>query len=113
MSRTPTRTQFSGFTFGGVRLDGTGVRAAVLMADLIFPNVGCLVQEKLGIRGCPAFSIEAACSGFLYSLIVADQFVRSGQAKRGARAGPAMGRGRASRSTMSISRALSSGGGGS
>jgi 3-oxoacyl-[acyl-carrier-protein] synthase-3 len=50
--------------------------------DLIFPNVACLLQEKLGIRGCPAFSIEAACSGFLYSLIVADQFVRSGQAKR-------------------------------
>jgi 3-oxoacyl-[acyl-carrier-protein] synthase-3 len=40
-----------------------------------------LLQEKLGIRGSPAFSIEAACSGFLYSLIVADQFVRSGQAK--------------------------------
>jgi 3-oxoacyl-[acyl-carrier-protein] synthase-3 len=50
--------------------------------DLIFPNVACLVQEKLGIRGCPAFSIEAACSGFVYALIVADQFVRSGQAKR-------------------------------
>ena len=50
--------------------------------DLIFPNVACLLQEKLGIRGCPAFSIEAACSGFLYSLIVADQFVRSGQVKR-------------------------------
>jgi 3-oxoacyl-[acyl-carrier-protein] synthase-3 len=49
--------------------------------DLIFPNVACLLQEKLGIRGSPAFSIEAACSGFLYSLIVADQFVRSGQAK--------------------------------
>jgi 3-oxoacyl-[acyl-carrier-protein] synthase III len=50
--------------------------------DLIFPNVACLLQEKLGIRGCPAFSLEAACSGFIYSLIVADQFVRSGQAKR-------------------------------
>jgi 3-oxoacyl-[acyl-carrier-protein] synthase-3 len=50
--------------------------------DLIFPNVACLLQEKLGIRGSPAFSIEAACSGFLYSLIVADQFVRSGQSKR-------------------------------
>jgi len=36
--------------------------------DLIFPNVGCLVQEKLGISGAPAFSIEAACSGFLYAL---------------------------------------------
>ncbi len=50
--------------------------------DLIFPNVACLLQEKLGIRGCPAFSIEAACTGFLYSLVVADQFVRNGQAKR-------------------------------
>ena len=50
--------------------------------DLIFPNVGCLVQEKLGIRSCPAFSLEAACSGFLYALVVADQFIRLAQAKR-------------------------------
>jgi 3-oxoacyl-[acyl-carrier-protein] synthase-3 len=50
--------------------------------DLIFPNVGCILQDKLGIRGTPAFSIEAACSGFVYSLAVADQFVRSGQARR-------------------------------
>src|SRR5688572_25561293 len=34
--------------------------------DLIFPNVACLVQEKLGVRSCPAFSLEAACSGFIY-----------------------------------------------
>jgi 3-oxoacyl-[acyl-carrier-protein] synthase-3 len=50
--------------------------------DLVFPNVACLLQEKLGIRGGPAFSIEAACSGFLYALTTADQFVRGGQAKR-------------------------------
>ena len=50
--------------------------------DLIFPNVACLVQEKLGIKSCPAFSVEAACSGFLYGLVVADQFVRLGQARR-------------------------------
>jgi 3-oxoacyl-[acyl-carrier-protein] synthase-3 len=50
--------------------------------DLIFPNVACLLQEKLGIRRGPAFSIEAACTGFLYSLVVADQFVRSGEARR-------------------------------
>ncbi|HEX6998489.1 MAG TPA: beta-ketoacyl-ACP synthase III [Gammaproteobacteria bacterium] len=49
--------------------------------DLIFPNVACLLQEKLGIRGGAAFSVEAACSGFLYALSVADQFVRSGQAR--------------------------------
>jgi 3-oxoacyl-[acyl-carrier-protein] synthase III len=50
--------------------------------DLIFPNVACLVQEKLGIKSCPAFSLEAACSGFIYALVVADQFIRSGGAKR-------------------------------
>jgi 3-oxoacyl-[acyl-carrier-protein] synthase III len=50
--------------------------------DLIFPNVACLVQEKLGIKSCPAFSLEAACSGFLYGLVVADQFIRLGSARR-------------------------------
>jgi 3-oxoacyl-[acyl-carrier-protein] synthase-3 len=49
--------------------------------DLVFPNVGCLVQRRLGIRGCPAFSVEAACSGFIYALSVADRFVASGSAK--------------------------------
>jgi 3-oxoacyl-[acyl-carrier-protein] synthase-3 len=50
--------------------------------DLVFPNVGCLVQERLGISGGPAFSVEAACSGFIYALTVADQFLRCGQASR-------------------------------
>ena len=50
--------------------------------ELIFPNVACLVQDKLGIKACPAFSVEAACSGFLYGLVVADQFLRLGQARR-------------------------------
>jgi 3-oxoacyl-[acyl-carrier-protein] synthase-3 len=50
--------------------------------DLIFPNVACLVQEKLKIKSGPAFSLEAACSGFIYALVVADQFIRLGQVKR-------------------------------
>jgi 3-oxoacyl-[acyl-carrier-protein] synthase-3 len=50
--------------------------------DLVFPNVGCLVQERLGIPACPAFSLEAACSGFIYALTVADQFIRCGQVER-------------------------------
>lgn len=50
--------------------------------DLIFPNVGCLLQERLGIRGGPAFSLEAACSGFIYSLSVADSMIKTGQARR-------------------------------
>ena len=49
--------------------------------DLVFPNVGTLLQQRLGIHGCPAFSVEAACAGFLYVLSVADKFVRLGDAK--------------------------------
>jgi len=47
--------------------------------DVVFPNVGCLLQERLGVRGCPAFSVEAACSGFIYALSIADRFIVSGQ----------------------------------
>lgn len=50
--------------------------------DVVFPNVGCLLQERLGIRGCAAFSVEAACSGFIYGLSIADRFVATGQAQR-------------------------------
>jgi 3-oxoacyl-[acyl-carrier-protein] synthase III len=47
--------------------------------DYIFPNCGVLLQQRLGCRpGGPAFSVEAACSGFLYALGVADKFVRTG-----------------------------------
>jgi 3-oxoacyl-[acyl-carrier-protein] synthase III len=49
--------------------------------DFVFPNVGCLLQERLGIGACPAFSVEAACSGFIYALSIADRFVASGSAK--------------------------------
>jgi 3-oxoacyl-[acyl-carrier-protein] synthase-3 len=49
--------------------------------DQVFPNVGCLLQERLGIHGCPAFSLEAACTGFIYALAVADKFVRTGAAR--------------------------------
>ncbi|HEY0749207.1 MAG TPA: beta-ketoacyl-ACP synthase III [Steroidobacteraceae bacterium] len=49
--------------------------------DLVFPNVGTLLQDRLGIHGCPAFSMEAACTGFVYALSVADKFVRLGESK--------------------------------
>ena len=48
--------------------------------DRIFPNTGVLVQEKLGIHGCAAFSVEAACTGFIYALSIADKYVRAGDA---------------------------------
>src|SRR5271156_4956557 len=50
--------------------------------DLVFPNAGALLQARLGNRGAPAFSLEAACSGFIYALAVADKFVRTGAARR-------------------------------
>jgi 3-oxoacyl-[acyl-carrier-protein] synthase-3 len=50
--------------------------------DLVFPNCGALLQARLGCRGAPAFSLEAACSGFIYALSVADKFVRTGEVKR-------------------------------
>jgi 3-oxoacyl-[acyl-carrier-protein] synthase-3 len=49
--------------------------------DLIFPSTACLLQHKLGAAGCPAFDVNAACSGFVYALTVGDKFIRSGAAK--------------------------------
>ncbi len=50
--------------------------------DVIFPSTACLLQHRLGIAGCGAFDVNAACSGFIYALSVADQFIRNGQARR-------------------------------
>lgn len=50
--------------------------------DLIFPNVATLVQHRLGIPACPAFSLEAACTGFIYALTTADKFIKAGEARR-------------------------------
>jgi 3-oxoacyl-[acyl-carrier-protein] synthase-3 len=50
--------------------------------DQVFPNMGCLLQARLGIQGCPAFGMEAACTSFLYALSVADKFIRVGEARR-------------------------------
>lgn len=49
--------------------------------DVVFPNVGCLLQERLGIRGCAAFSVEAGSAGFIYALSIADRFIASAQAQ--------------------------------
>jgi 3-oxoacyl-[acyl-carrier-protein] synthase-3 len=49
--------------------------------DLIFPSTACLLQHRLGANGCPAFDVNAACSGFIFALSVADQFIRNGTVK--------------------------------
>jgi 3-oxoacyl-[acyl-carrier-protein] synthase-3 len=50
--------------------------------DMVFPSTACLVQSKLGIVGCPAFDLQAVCSGFVYALSVADSMIRTGAATR-------------------------------
>ncbi len=54
---------------------------ATTTPDRIFPSTACILQTKLGSSGCPAFDIQAVCSGFVYALATADQFIRSGAAK--------------------------------
>ena len=46
--------------------------------DFIFPSTACLLQAKLGVRNCPAFDVQAVCSGFVYALATADSFIRAG-----------------------------------
>lgn len=51
--------------------------------EKIFPSTACLLQERLGIAGCPAFDLNsAACSGFIYALSIADQYIRHGTVKK-------------------------------
>jgi 3-oxoacyl-[acyl-carrier-protein] synthase-3 len=54
---------------------------ATTTPDKIFPSTACIVQTKLGLSLCPAFDIQAVCSGFVYSLSVADNFIKTGAAK--------------------------------
>jgi 3-oxoacyl-[acyl-carrier-protein] synthase-3 len=49
--------------------------------DYIFPSTACILQAKLGAKGCPAFDVQAVCSGFVYALATADSFIRTGMAK--------------------------------
>jgi 3-oxoacyl-[acyl-carrier-protein] synthase-3 len=50
--------------------------------DYVFPSTACLLQAKLGVKGCAAFDVQAVCSGFVYGLATADSFIRSGQYKK-------------------------------
>jgi len=71
-------------------LDAAGLAAddidlllvATTTPDLVFPSTACIVQSKLGMtNGRPAFDLQAVCSGFVYALSVADQFIKTGAAK--------------------------------
>jgi len=55
---------------------------ATTTPDQAFPSSACLLQNRLDIHGCPAFDVQAVCTGFIYALSVADKFIRSGSATR-------------------------------
>ncbi|OYY50438.1 MAG: 3-oxoacyl-ACP synthase [Methylophilaceae bacterium 17-44-8] len=54
---------------------------ATTTPDKVFPSVATMVQRKLGIAGCPAFDVQAVCSGFVYALAVANNFVKTGTSR--------------------------------
>jgi 3-oxoacyl-[acyl-carrier-protein] synthase-3 len=54
---------------------------ATTTPDHTFPSTACIVQDKLGIHNCPAFDIQAVCSGFVYAVATADKFIKSGSVK--------------------------------
>jgi 3-oxoacyl-[acyl-carrier-protein] synthase-3 len=67
------------------KLDASAIDLIIVATstpDMVFPSTACLVQHKLGVQGCPAFDVQAVCSGFVYALTVADAMIRSGAASR-------------------------------
>jgi 3-oxoacyl-[acyl-carrier-protein] synthase-3 len=50
--------------------------------DRVYPSTGCLLQQRLGIKNCVAFDIQAACSGSIFALSIADQYIKSGAARK-------------------------------
>jgi 3-oxoacyl-[acyl-carrier-protein] synthase-3 len=54
---------------------------ATTTPDKIFPSTACLLQQRLEIHGCPAFDIQAVCTGFIYALATADMYIRQGMAR--------------------------------
>lgn len=57
------------------------VIAGTTSPDFVFPNIATIIQHQLGIPACTAFSLEAACTGFIYALSTADKFIKAGEAK--------------------------------
>ena len=67
----------AGITAGQIDL----IVVATSTPDFIFPSTACLLQAKLGVKGCAAFDVQAVCSGFVYGLAIADNFIRAGTHK--------------------------------
>ncbi|EHR72909.1 3-oxoacyl-(acyl-carrier-protein) synthase III [Burkholderiales bacterium JOSHI_001] len=67
---------------GCVPADIDLIIVATSTPDMVFPSTATIVQRKLGIVGCPAFDMQAVCSGFVYALTVAESLIRTGTARR-------------------------------
>jgi 3-oxoacyl-[acyl-carrier-protein] synthase-3 len=71
-------------------LDAAGLQAgdidliivATSTPDFIFPSTACLLQAKLGVKGCAAFDLQAVCSGFVYALATADSMIKNQMARK-------------------------------
>jgi 3-oxoacyl-[acyl-carrier-protein] synthase-3 len=71
-------------------LEAAGIEATALdliivattTPDRVFPSTACLLQDRLGVHGCPAFDVQAVCTGFVYALAIAEKFIRTGSARR-------------------------------
>ena len=66
----------------GIEIDQIDlIIVATTTPNKIFPSTACMVQHNLGIQGCPAFDVQAVCTGFVYALGIADNFIKAGSAK--------------------------------
>ncbi|MBT3197390.1 MAG: ketoacyl-ACP synthase III [Gammaproteobacteria bacterium] len=66
----------------GISLDEIDlIIVATTTPDKVFPSTACLLQQRLDIHGCPAFDLQAVCTGFIYALSVADNFIKAGSAR--------------------------------
>ncbi|MES2975015.1 MAG: beta-ketoacyl-ACP synthase III [Pseudomonadota bacterium] len=70
--------QASGVALSGIDL----IIVATSTPDMVFPSTAAILQHKLGIAGCPAFDVQAVCSGFVYALAVADSMIQTGAASK-------------------------------
>ncbi len=68
-------------TAGLTARDLDGILVATVSPDQIMPSTACVLQRKLGARDCMALDISAACSGFLYALSIANEFIAGGAYK--------------------------------
>jgi 3-oxoacyl-[acyl-carrier-protein] synthase III len=66
---------------GRVATDVDLIIVATSTPDMVFPSSAAILQHKLGIAGCPAFDVQAVCSGFVYALTIADSMIKTGAAK--------------------------------